>query len=98
MKREADVKDKIKALLKRHKAWYTMPFQAGYSQIGVPDFLVCINGKFLAIEAKFGKNKPTALQHKALQDIRQAGGRAWVINEKNLAELDSLLFELAGKP
>lgn len=91
MKKEADVKARVKQVLKAHKAWYTMPFQAGYSAAGVPDFLVCWQGKFIGIETKFGSNKPTALQQRQLGDIMRAGGQALVINERNVNQLDELL-------
>jgi len=73
---EAKVKAKIKDLLKAYKAYYVMPIGTGYGNSGVPDFLCCVNGQFLAIEAKAGSNKPTALQDKNIRDIRNAGGYA----------------------
>ena len=88
---EADVKREIKKQLKAWGAWYTMPYQAGFSQAGVPDFLVCHRGRFLAVEAKFGSNRPTALQQRRLAEIEQAGGTALVINERNLEVLDLIL-------
>lgn len=95
MNREADVKARVKRALARLGAWYTMPHQAGYSQAGVPDFLVCIKGHFIGIETKFGNNQPTPLQHRQLADIRRAGGHAFVVNETNVGELESILFEFA---
>jgi hypothetical protein len=81
---EAKVKAKIKAILKAHGAYYAMPIGTGYGSSGVPDFLVCLNGEFLAIEAKAGKGVPTALQLKNLREIETAGGRTLVINEQSL--------------
>ena len=83
---EAKVKAKIKDLLKAHNAYYVMPIGTGYGNSGVPDFICCVNGQFLAIEAKAGNNKPTALQEKNIRDIRTAGGIALVVNE----DLDDL--------
>jgi len=88
---EAKVKEKIKKLLKEHKVYYAMPMGTGYGNSGVPDFLCCVNGKFLAIEAKAGKGIPTALQEKNLRDIKAAGGIALVINEDNIEELEKWL-------
>lgn len=88
---EAKVKAKIKDLLKSHNAYYVMPIGTGYGNSGVPDFICCVNGQFLAIEAKAGKNKPTALQEKNIRDIRNAGGYAMVVNEDNLEELETLI-------
>jgi len=88
---EAKVKAKIKDLLKAYKAYYVMPIGTGYGNSGVPDFICCVNGQFLAIEAKAGNNKPTALQEKNIRDIRNAGGYAMVVNEDNLEELETLI-------
>lgn len=81
---EAKVKEKIKKILKEHGAYYAMPIGTGYGSSGVPDFLVCLNGEFLAIEAKAGRGVPTALQEKNMRDIGKAGGRTLVINEQSL--------------
>lgn len=88
---EAKVKDKIKKILKEHGVYYAMPMGTGYGNSGVPDFLCCVNGKFLAIEAKAGKGIPTALQEKNLRDIKAAGGIALVVNETNIEELEKWL-------
>ena len=94
---EAKVKAKIKAILKRYDVYYAMPIGTGYGNSGVPDFLVCLNGEFLAIEAKAGRGVPTALQEKNMREIKEAGGRALVINEESLelnileAVLDNML-------
>jgi len=87
---EAKVKAKIKELLKAHNAYYVMPIGTGYGNSGVPDFLCCVNGQFLAIEAKAGKNKPTALQEQNILRIRHAGGVALVVNE-DLGELKAIV-------
>jgi pantoate kinase len=88
---EAKVKEKIKKILKEHGVWYAMPMGTGYGNSGVPDFLCCVKGKFLAIEAKAGKGVPTALQEKNMRDIRVAGGEALVINETNVDTLKDFL-------
>lgn len=81
---EGAVKAKIKAILKEHGAYFAMPIGSAFGNSGVPDFLCCVNGEFLAIEAKAGKGKTTALQDKHLADIGKAGGRSLIINEESL--------------
>jgi hypothetical protein len=81
---ESKVKAKIKTILKAHGAYYAMPIGTGYGNSGVPDFLVCLGGEFLGIEAKAGKGVPTALQLKNLREIETAGGRTLIINEESL--------------
>ena len=88
---EAKVKEKIKKILKEHNVYFAMPMGTGYGNSGVPDFLCCVNGKFLAIEAKAGRGIPTALQEKNMRDIKAAGGVAMVVNETNFEELKECL-------
>jgi len=86
---ESKVKKQIKAILDKHGVYYAMPIGSGFGNAGVPDFLCCVHGKFLAIEAKAGKGTTTALQDKHLREIRDARGIALVINETNLDEIET---------
>jgi len=88
---ESAVKQKIKKMLDDAGAYYAMPIGTGYGNSGVPDFLICSGGRFIAVEAKAGDNKPTALQESHLQKIRAKGGIALVINENNLVDLKEVL-------
>jgi len=88
---EAKVKAKIKDLLKKYGVYYAMPIGTGYGNAGVPDFLCCAGGHFLAIEAKANGGKPTALQLKNIKQINDGGGTAVVIDETNLTMLEAIL-------
>jgi pantoate kinase len=90
---EAKVKAKIKKILTEHNVYYAMPIGTGYGNSGVPDFLCCVNGKFVAIEAKAGKGQATALQLKNLSEINKAGGYTCLINETNLDYLKNVIAE-----
>ena len=90
---EAKVKAKIKAILKAHNIYYAMPIGTGYGNSGVPDFLCCVNGKFVAIEAKAGKGQATALQLKNLQLVDASGGYSLIIREDNYAYLERIIEE-----
>ena len=81
---EGKVKDKIKKILKAHNIYFAMPMGTGYGNAGVPDFLCCFDGLFMAIEAKAGKGETTALQKKNIAHIEACGGFAWVVNEDNI--------------
>jgi hypothetical protein len=96
---ESKVKAKIKAILVASNAYFAMPIGSMYGNSGVPDFLCCVGGRFVAIEAKAGKGRTTALQDKHLEQIRQRGGYALIVNESNLHELEQLMREINdGRP
>lgn len=94
---EAKVKKDIRKILDEYGAWHCMPMGTGYGRSGVPDLLVCYLGNFIAIEAKAGDNRPTLLQERELKRIGDSGGRALVINERNLDELKILLEEIRNE-
>ena len=91
---EKKVKDKVVALLKQRGVYYFYPVTGGFGTSGVPDIVACHRGTFIGIECKAGNNKPTALQEKNLQAIRDAGGHALVINETNIGAVAELLTQL----
>tara|TARA_R110000868_G_scaffold166268_1_gene400242 strand:- start:228 stop:515 length:288 start_codon:yes stop_codon:yes gene_type:complete len=84
---EAKVKKQIRQIIEECGAYYAMPIGTGYGQSGVPDFLICHKGRFIAVEAKAGKGKTTLLQEAHLERIRTAGGTTMIINETNLQQL-----------
>jgi hypothetical protein len=90
---ESKVKNKIKDVLTKYNVYYAMPIGTMYGNSGVPDFLCCVKGHFLAIEAKAGKGKTTALQDKNLHLIEKAGGTTLVIREDTLDLLELKLKE-----
>lgn len=91
MKIERDVKNRIKEILDNMGVWWFMYVPVGYGKSGIPDFLCCFDGHFVAIEAKFGKEVPTPLQETQMKDMRAARAVTLVINEKNVEELASLI-------
>ena len=91
MKNEADVKKRVKQILKELGAWWYMPVPSGYGVQGIPDFIVCYKGLFVAIETKYGKNKPTKWQDIRLDEIAKHQGLALVINEENVEGLAEIM-------
>lgn len=95
---EGKVKDKVVGILKEAGVYYFFPATHGYGRSGVPDIVCCANGKFLAIECKAGKNKPTLLQVREIETIRRCGGVAVVANEENWDLILPLIRDLkAGR-
>jgi hypothetical protein len=84
---ESKVKAKIKAILKAHNIYYAMPIGTGYGNSGVPDFLCCVDGRFVAIEAKANGGTPTDLQLKNLREINERGGVSIVVDETSIDAL-----------
>lgn len=88
---EKKVKDQVVKTLKANGVYYFFPATFGMGRSGVPDIICCVEGRFLAIECKAGKNKTTALQDREMNAIVMAGGSAIVINEENLHEVGTAI-------
>ena len=65
-----------------------------YGTAGIPDLIVCYKGKFIAFEAKVGKNKATPLQDATIKRIIKAGGYALVV--RTLDEVKEIIEALAN--
>mgnify|MGYP006271626959 FL=1 len=91
------MKDKVVKLLKANEVYYFFPNTHGFGRSGVPDIICCVRGKFLGIECKAGDNKPTALQEKEMQSIRDAGGKTLVVNENNISDVESIVKEMSNE-
>ena len=94
---EGRVKQAVKQYLKRRGIWFYMPIQNGMGQVGIPDFICCWNGRFLAIETKApGKlNNTTPNQERVIKEIRSVAGCAFVVD--SVAMLDELLNDVVWR-
>lgn len=71
------------------RGWYYMPMQNGMGVHGIPDFICCVAGKFISIEAKAPGKEPTENQKDRGDEINLAGG-TWIVvdNIQTLNEID----------
>jgi hypothetical protein len=78
---EGKVKAAIKAWLKKQDVWYYMPVQNGMGMMGIPDFIICWQGRFFAVECKAPGKRATVtpLQERNIRGIQASGGVAVVV-------------------
>lgn len=90
---EGKVKAAVDRILKRNNAYYVKPVSNGMGRMGVPDYLVCFKGHFLAIECKAtDQGKPTPLQEVQMGLIHAAGGAVYTATPGTLAGLEKWLI------
>jgi hypothetical protein len=78
--KESAITEKIKAYLKGlDGCFYFKEHGGGFGTSGLPDLIVCYNGRFIGLEVKTEKGKTTVLQEATLRRIRKAGGIAEVV-------------------
>jgi hypothetical protein len=77
---EGRVKAAVNRLLDKYKGIYKhMPVPGGYGASTL-DYIICVNGRFVAIETKAPGKKPTDRQRLIIGQITRAGGDVFVID------------------
>lgn len=89
---EGKIKAAISKAISQVKRTYTfMPVPSGYGQSSL-DYILCVDGWFVAIEAKAPGKKPTPRQRLIMEKIRAAGGEVWVVdNVADAANITEIL-------
>jgi hypothetical protein len=87
---EGRVKEAVKRWLKERGVWYYMPVQNGMGVTGIPDFVCCWHGRFMAIETKApGKRaNVSANKERHITGFWKAGGVAIMVDD--VAQLNNL--------
>jgi len=89
---EAYEKDDIDEYLKEIGAYVVKPTTGGFGGSGHSDRICCINGWFVAIEAKRPGKQPTPIQWRRIYEVQAAGGQAfWGTAKKVIAEIKEWL-------
>lgn len=106
LRNEADVKALTKVYLEKYDIHFFMPLMAGYGRDGIPDFICCVGGQYVSIEAKYdcikhrlngGKTNtgaPTPFQKREMASIRKHGGITLVVDRGNVLSLPPVLSTL----
>lgn len=92
---EGKVKAQVRKILDELQVYWFCPRGTAMGRSGIPDFVCCLEGAFISIETKAGKNTPTALQNIEMARIKKAGGFAFVVNEQNVGQLKNTLAQIA---
>jgi Holliday junction resolvase len=66
----------IKWLNSQENTWFVKYHASGYSNIGVPDLIGHIKGRFVAFELKANQGKVTPIQQLTIDKIFNTGGIA----------------------
>ena len=71
-------------------AWKT--HGGAYGVAGLPDIILCLNGRFVAFEVKTPSGKLTKLQEITLQRINAANGKAYKVT--SLEEVKEIIKDI----
>lgn len=96
MASEKVFENKVKAYLKSIGAYFIKTHGDRFSKVGTPDILGCVNGRFVAVEVKGENGKPSELQLHHIEQIKKAGGVAFILYPKDFEEFKKTMESLRG--
>ena len=95
MAAEKQFENKIKKFLDSIPGiWHYKNWSGPYSKSGIPDIIACVNGKFVGIEVKAPKGKPSELQKRNIRLIRECGGLGYILYPKDFIQFKHDIGEL----
>ena len=96
MASEKSFENRVKKFLKDQGCYFIKYWGGGeFTKAGVPDILVCCNGKFLGVEVKAPNGRPSPLQIHNLKKIDDSGGYGILSRprqHRHLKRKNSILF------
>lgn len=86
--------NKIKKFLESEGAWFVKFFANRMTKEGIPDILACVNGYFVGIEVKAQNGRPSELQKYHCEQIRKAGGFAFIVYPTGWEQFKKFISDL----
>lgn len=98
MASEKQFENKVKQFLKDEGCYFIKYWGGGtFTKTGVPDILCCCNGRFIGIELKGEKGKPSDLQLYNIRKIAEAGGIGLILYPKDFDYFKNLIRSIKGE-
>lgn len=76
---EKNFENRVKKFLKDEGCWYLKTWGGGMQRSGIPDLLICCNGRFVGVELKSDVGRPSPLQKYEIEQIQTSNGIALVL-------------------
>lgn len=73
------------------KIWWFKVHGSNWQKPGIPDILMCCNGRFVGLEMKADGDYASTVQQGVIAQIHQAQGRCYII--RDAMELENVLKE-----
>lgn len=92
---EKTFENKVKAFLADQGCWFVKYWGGGeFTKAGIPDLLICCNGKFLGVELKAKNGKPSELQKWNIAKIKEAGGVGLILYPDGFEAFKNIIMML----
>lgn len=91
---EKSFENKVKQFLTEQGCWFVKTWSNGVQRSGIPDLLICCNGKFLGVELKAKNRKPSELQKWNIAKIKEAGGIGLILYPDGFEAFKNIIYML----
>jgi Holliday junction resolvase len=95
MAEEKSLENRMKKFVETCGGWQVKFHANMFTKTGIPDVLMCVKGRFIAVEVKASKGRPSPLQIHHLKQIDNAGGYAILLYPDDYDEFKEFIKHLA---
>ncbi|MBQ2663132.1 MAG: VRR-NUC domain-containing protein [Clostridia bacterium] len=97
MAQEKNFENRVKKWLRDNGCYVVKFYGCGHTRAGVPDLIICVNGKFVAVEIKAEYGKASQLQLSHLRQVEQAGGHTFILRPSNFIEFKQYITDVMNE-
>lgn len=97
MGKEKNFENRVKKWLREEGCYVVKFYGCGQTRAGVPDLLVCANGRFIAVELKAEDGVVSKVQLAHLWAINEAGGVWFVLKPSGFEDFKNFIRDVMHK-
>lgn len=91
MAEEKNFENRIKRYLREQGCYVVKFYGCGGTRAGVPDLIVCANGRFIGVEVKAEDGVVSPLQIKHIEKIKASGGAGIIVTPSEFDEFKNFI-------
>lgn len=88
---ERSLSDKVTKWLKEKNIYFIKPRGGAYGKRGASDYIICLKGKFIALEVKGSGGKVSPSQRNEHSQIQQSSGLVYVVYPDTWNRIENIL-------
>lgn len=97
MGKEKNFENRVKKWLRAQGCYVIKHYGCGNTRAGVPDLIICANGRFVAVELKSEEGIVSELQVAHMNHIFEAGGSCFILRPSDFENFKAYITDVMNE-